>query len=242
MMKQRNRLINCTATILILLAFQGYSQQGPAPLHLRTDLLLHTEQVSNNGLSVSIPLDSAIQYPEIYQFARIFSPQPQFSWELDTALKRARAYRILLASSPRLLQQNQADYWDSQKVKSAQAQVTYRGKPLPPGKVYHWKIQIWNDKNQPSAFSPIASFYLSAPDPAEQFAHHPLVAEIQKSVALLKRAPGRNRRLCVQSLQLSGQCLLSQFVVDGKKTSLVPQAGFYLLKNLQSGKHVLTTQ
>jgi hypothetical protein len=30
--------------------------------------------------------------------------------------------------------------------------------------------------------------------------------------------------------------------VDGKKTSLVPQAGFYLIKNLHSGKHVLTTQ
>ena len=190
MMKQKNWFIPCTASILILIAFQGYGQQNPAPLHLRTDFLLHTEQVSKNGLSVSIPLDSAIQYPGVYQFARIFSPRPQFNWVLDPSIRRASAYRILLASSPQLLQQNQANYWDSKKIKSSQQQATYAGKALIPGKVYHWKVQVWDQKNQLSSFSLPTAFYYSPPDPAEVFSHHPLAAEIQKPLALVKRAPG----------------------------------------------------
>lgn len=189
-MKHRNRFINCTATVMIILALQGYGQQKPAPVHLRTDLLLHTDQVRKSGLAVDLPLEKASQQPDAYQFAHISSSQPQFSWELDVAQKQASAYRILLASSPQLLLQSKADYWDSKKVKSNHNQAVYQGKPLIPGQIYYWKIQVWNAQNQPTAFSPIASFYLSLPVVAEQFAHHPLAAELQKPVTTVKRAPG----------------------------------------------------
>ena len=184
------RRISSAAAIMIMMVIQLYGQQSPAPLHLRTDLLLHTDQVRKNGLSVNLPLESAILQPEVYQFARVFNPQPQLSWALGAAMNGASAYRILLASSPQLLQQNQADYWDSQKVKSDQKHAKYHGKPLLPGKVYYWKVQVWSRKNQPGTFSSIASFYLSPSDPVEQFAHHPLAAEIQKPVALVKRGTG----------------------------------------------------
>ncbi|WP_218921504.1 alpha-L-rhamnosidase C-terminal domain-containing protein [Haliscomenobacter hydrossis] len=184
------RQLSCAAAMMIIMVIHLYGQRNPGPLHLRTDLLLHTDQISKNGLSVNVPLESATQQPEVYQFASVFNPQPQLSWALDAATNDASAYRILLASSPQLLQQNQADYWDSQKVKSGQTRATYRGKTLIPGKVYYWKVQVWNGRNQVSAFSPTTSFYLSPPDPVEQFAHHPLAAEIQKPVSLVKRATG----------------------------------------------------
>ena len=187
-MKHRKRLINCTAIVMIMLAFQGYGQQKPAPGRLRTDLLLHTDQVRQSGLAVDIPLETAIQQRDVYQFAHISSSQPQFSWELE--MKQPSAYRILLASSPQLLQQNEADFWDSKKVKSNQTQAVYQGKPLLPGQIYYWKVQVWNAQNQPTAFSPIASFYLSLPLATEQFAHHPLAAELQKPITTVKRAPG----------------------------------------------------
>ncbi len=151
-------LSSSAAAMMIMMAVQLYGQQSPAPLHLRTDLLLHTDQVSKNGLFVNLSLESAIQQPEVYQFARVFNPQPQLSWALDAAMNGTSAYRILLASSPQLLQQNQADYWDSQKVKSDQKHAKYHGKPLLPGKVYYWKVQVWSRKNQPGTFSSIASF------------------------------------------------------------------------------------
>ena len=176
--------------VLVGMVCPTYAQIRPAPLDLRCDLLRHTDQVRQNGLPVTVSLETASQQAETYQFARIFSPRPQFNWVLDTSIRKASAYRILLASSAQLLQQNQADYWDSKKIKSSQQQAIYAGKPLIPGKVYHWKVQVWDQKNQLSSFSAPAAFYYSPPDPAEVFSHQPLAAEIQKPLALVKRAAG----------------------------------------------------
>lgn len=176
--------------VLVGMVCPTYAQIRPAPLDLRCDLLRHTDEVRQNGLPVTVSLETASQQAETYQFARIFSSHPQFNWVLDNTIRRASAYRILLASSPQLLQQNQADYWDSKKIKSNQQQATYAGKPLIPGKVYHWKVQVWDQKNQVSSFSAPTAFYYSPPDPAEVFSHHALAAETQKPVALVKRASG----------------------------------------------------
>ena len=176
--------------VLVGMVCPTYAQIRPAPLDLRCDLLRHTDQVRQNGLPVTVSLEAASQQAEIYQFARVFSPQPHFNWALETSIRRASAYRILLASSSQLLQQNQADYWDSKKIKSSQQQATYAGKALIPGKVYHWKVQVWDQKNQVSSFSLPSAFYCSPADPAEVFSHQALAAEIQKPVALLKRGAG----------------------------------------------------
>lgn len=86
----------------------------------------------------------------------IESKQPKLSWQLvsDDKAKSQTAYRLIVASSISLLQQNKGDYWDSGKVNSASsAQVVYRGKPLGSGRKVYWKVMIWDEKNEPSGWS-----------------------------------------------------------------------------------------
>lgn len=167
-----------------------FAQQLPAPQLLRCDLLLHTDRVYQAGAIQNIVLAQAVQQPATYQFAHITSTQPQFQWAVDTAIRHVSAYRILIASSPQLLQQNRADYWDSGKVKSSQTRATYRGKALSVGKVHYWKVQVWDQQNRATAFSAPLAFYYSSPNTAEPFAHHPLTTALQKTVDLVKRGEG----------------------------------------------------
>ena len=67
------------------------------------------------------------------------APQARLGWQLDAVNATARgqrqtAYRILVASSPERLQQDQGDLWDSGRVASRQSQlITYGGSPLRAG-------------------------------------------------------------------------------------------------------------
>lgn len=164
------------------------SQTSSAPHHLRCDLLLHTDKVSKNGIPEKVPLETAIQQKGIYQFAQVFNKQPTFTWEVDTAVEAVTAYRILVATTPQYLNENKGVFWDSKKTNSNKTAVLYKGKPLETGKIYYWKVQIWNDKNIETPFSETASFYLNTPDSTEVFAHHPLSAEVQNPIEIVKKA------------------------------------------------------
>jgi len=77
--------------------------------------------------------------------------RPRLSWVLQSSEtsrgQRQSAYRILVASSPRLLAQNKGDLWDSGKVLSAaQNQVPYEGKPLKSWQECHWKVEVWDGR------------------------------------------------------------------------------------------------
>ena len=53
------------------------------------------------------------------------------------------AYRLLVASSPELLNKNQADVWDSGEVRSdASVWINYQGPALQPNKRYYWKVSV----------------------------------------------------------------------------------------------------
>jgi len=78
----------------------------------------------------------------------IDASQPRLSWLLhapeNARGRRQTAYRILVASDPKLLARNQGDLWDSGKVQSReQNQIAYGGKPLPSWQVCHWKVRVW---------------------------------------------------------------------------------------------------
>lgn len=172
-----------TLCLFVCLFFSAKSQNLPAPYHLRCDLLLHTDKVSKNGIVEKQSLETAVQQKDIYQFAKVFNKQPTFTWAMDTVVKTVKAYRLLIASTPQYLKENKADFWDSKKQRfEKSAPVVYKGKPLETGKIYYWKVQVWNEKNVETPFSETASFYLNAPDSMEIFAHHPLTVEIQKPI------------------------------------------------------------
>ncbi|MDR6194202.1 family 78 glycoside hydrolase catalytic domain [Siphonobacter sp. SORGH_AS_0500] len=82
--------------------------------------------------------------------------QPRLSWQLANTHPGVRqtAYQILVASSPEKLAQNEADLWDSGKVKTSQSvYVDYQGKSLESRQRYFWKVQTWDEKGTASGWS-----------------------------------------------------------------------------------------
>ena len=72
--------------------------------------------------------------------------KPQFSWELSSKRKgiKQESYQILIADSKEMLDEKQANIWNSGKVISAKSvAVLYQGKKLESQKKYYWKVKIW---------------------------------------------------------------------------------------------------
>jgi len=89
----------------------------------------------------------------------IDSPRPRLSWALvsDGRGETQSAYRILVARSPRLLDADRGDLWDSGKVGSSESlAIAYAGQALRSGLRCYWKVRVWDGKGRPSAWSPAA--------------------------------------------------------------------------------------
>ncbi len=100
----------------------------------------------------------------------IESQHPILSWQMVSSAngKGQKAYRLLVAGSPTLLAQNKGDFWDSGIVHSSNSiQVNYNGKSLPSRQKLYWKVMIWDEKNQPSAWSKPASWGMGLLKPAD---------------------------------------------------------------------------
>ena len=165
---------------------KGICQTLPAPMQLRCDLLVHTDKVTKSGLPVKESLEKATLLTNQFQFAKIISSQPVFNWQVPSNLKQLTAAQILVASTPQLLQSENADIWNSHKISIHQSRIQYAGNPLIAGKVYYWKLRYWDNNGRVSAYSATNSFYQSLPDSGEIFSHYPLAASWQKPVVILK--------------------------------------------------------
>lgn len=100
----------------------------------------------------------------------IDTPAPRLSWQLDSKERgqRQTSYRILVSSSPDLLQKGQGDLWDSGKVESDQnLHVRYAGKPLAARQQCFWKVQVWDKDGEECAWSPVATWETGLPAAAD---------------------------------------------------------------------------
>jgi alpha-L-rhamnosidase len=82
--------------------------------------------------------------------------RPNLGWWLEDDRKGARqtAYRVLVASSPRLLAHDRGDLWDSGKVRSDEnAHVAYGGSALPSRRRAFWKVRVWDGRGKGSPWS-----------------------------------------------------------------------------------------
>lgn len=122
--------------LLINLFFSnGYSQDLPAPA----------------GLSVEFLRDPGD--------AVITKPVPDFGWIFPQSGNRQSAFRILVASSPHLLKEEKADFWDSKKRNGQKSvNVAYEGKPLMENSVYWWQAKVWSSEGLESVYSQPQSF------------------------------------------------------------------------------------
>lgn len=91
----------------------------------------------------------------------IDSEQPLLSWivKADGFNREQTAFHILVASKEEHLNEEQADFWNSGKMESFQSvHIKYKGKKLNPTQKYFWKVKIWDEKGNPSTWSPANTF------------------------------------------------------------------------------------
>jgi alpha-L-rhamnosidase len=85
--------------------------------------------------------------------------KPRLGWKINPAAgakngQLQTACRILVSSSPEKLAAGEGDLWDSGKMKSgASIHITYQGKPLESMQLCYWKVKVWNNHRQVSAWS-----------------------------------------------------------------------------------------
>lgn len=86
---------------------------------------------------------------------------PRLSWivESDSRGASQSAYRILVASSPELLAQDEGDLWDTGRVESGRmAHIAYAGEPLHSRDVCFWKVITWDEAGTRGPWSEVASW------------------------------------------------------------------------------------
>lgn len=86
---------------------------------------------------------------------------PRFSWKISSNKNETeqKAYQVLVASECSDLTENKADLWNSGKVESSSSIFTpYQGQKLNSGRSYWWKIRIWDEAGNVSAWSKPAQF------------------------------------------------------------------------------------
>ena len=122
------------------------------------------------------------------------APRPRLTWEfVPTAVRGARqtAYRILVASRADLLGAGTGDVWDSGKVTSGDtANVPYGGRVLKSRERLHWKVQAWDERDRPGAWSAAAEWtmgLLDGRDWAARWIHDPGPAVADVSATCLRR-------------------------------------------------------
>ncbi|MDR3185186.1 MAG: alpha-L-rhamnosidase N-terminal domain-containing protein, partial [Prevotellaceae bacterium] len=86
--------------------------------------------------------------------------KPHFSWKIKSDRPmRQQAYEIQVASDSMLLQNGTADLWNSGKVHSSTSvMVPYNGAELRARSLCYWRVRIWNEKGEVSAWAPTARF------------------------------------------------------------------------------------
>lgn len=86
---------------------------------------------------------------------------PRLSWKIKSGKNGTsqKACQILVASDNNLLDEKNADLWNSGKiVSSASILVPYQGKGLTSRSVCYWKVRVWDENNEMSEWSDPAGF------------------------------------------------------------------------------------
>lgn len=201
--------------------------QSSAPTSLRTDLLEHTDLVWKNGFLTNFTLKESASALYAFQTADIRSNRPYFSWVLgDTSRNISQTgYQVLIASSQQKINANQGDVWDSGKVNGSQQMNIQSGVALDTNAVYYWKVKVWNNKGQESAWSAPKAFRTAKALSNYATAYYPLVKSEDK--------PVKQRRLSTQGILYDfGKDIFGQLFL----TATSPTGGDTLV--IHVGEHV----
>jgi alpha-L-rhamnosidase len=128
----------------------------------------------------------------------IETKKPRFSWELDAAYNGVlqRAFRILVADEPAILEKNTGNIWDTKSIHTSQSiQVDYKGKELVPAKKYYWKVMVWDNRGNASGWSEAAQLQMGLSEPKDWSGASWIGYEnIQDTLKIVPFAHGRGNR------------------------------------------------
>ncbi|MDR2472386.1 MAG: glycoside hydrolase family 78 protein [Tannerella sp.] len=91
----------------------------------------------------------------------IATAKPRISWKINAQNNdvKQKGYRIIVASKPQLLNEDNADLWDSGIVEASESVlIKYAGKKLSSGDMAYWKVKIVTDDGTETGWSNAASF------------------------------------------------------------------------------------
>lgn len=100
----------------------------------------------------------------------IDAQRPRLSWRVESEGRgrRQTAYRILVASREQMLKEERGDVWDSGKVSSDETiHRVYNGPALKSGQRCYWKVKVWDQADQVSAWSQTARWSMGLLEPAD---------------------------------------------------------------------------
>jgi alpha-L-rhamnosidase len=110
-----------------------------------------------------------------------YEKNPRFSWQISpqASYQFQRAFQIQVATSRATIES--ADLWDSQKQTSVKnAWIKYKGTPLVSRQKVFWRVRIWDENDEVSQWSELASIelgLLSNDDWQGQWIRHPETGE-----------------------------------------------------------------
>ncbi len=91
-------------------------------------------------------------------------PNPRLSWNIESEQRNwsQSAWQILVASDSSKLNLDIGDIWDSGKITSSEClYIPYSGKPLMPLQKYTWKVKVWNQNGDESAWSKVSNWTMA---------------------------------------------------------------------------------
>lgn len=86
---------------------------------------------------------------------------PRFSWKNSSDRQGAvqAAYQVLVSDDLENLNEKEANFWNSGKIESpSSVLIEYKGKNLTSGKLLFWKVRVWDEYGNVSAWSKAARF------------------------------------------------------------------------------------
>jgi len=99
--------------------------------------------------------------------------KPGLSWIVvsDSTIARSKnqsAFRVIVSSSKKLLEQNKGDIWDSKKIKDCDSlNINFAGKQLRAFSKYFWKVMLWDESNKPGTWSKPSTFTMGMLKPTD---------------------------------------------------------------------------
>lgn len=130
--------------------------------------LLITVEVEAQRPAGARPSNLRVEY--LFEPLSVDTVEPRLSWIIESGVRGTKqtAYQIIVSGSPANLAAGKGDLWDTGKVVSSNTiLIAYQGKPLKSRQDCYWKVRVWDEKGNPTAWSPANRWKMGLLDPSD---------------------------------------------------------------------------